>query len=190
MTAGRRPRPRIRLDTERLRLRPFAPDDRGPLAALCADPEVMRWFPAPLTRAQSDAFFDRIEARADQTGICFQAVERRSDGAFIGLAGLSYVSFDAPFGHAVEIGWRFAREAWGQGLATEAARAWLAHGFGPMALTRIVSFAVAGNRKSIAVMERIGLRRAAGGDFDHPAMPEGHPLRRHVLYERGRREAR
>jgi ribosomal-protein-alanine N-acetyltransferase len=133
-----------------------------------------------LSRAESDAFADRIDAGLRDRGWGLWAVERRSDRSFLGFTGLAPVDFEAPFTPAVEIGWRFARAAWGQGFATEAARAVAAHALGPMALPELVSFTVAGNTRSRRVMERIGMR--PDGEFDHPRLPPEHPLRRHVLY--------
>jgi RimJ/RimL family protein N-acetyltransferase len=101
---------------------------------------------------------------------------------FIGFTGLNWARFDAFFTPAVEIGWRLAFDHWGHGYATEAARLALAHGFGPLALPEIISFTSAVNRRSRAVMERLGMRRDAKDDFDRPTLPEGHRLRPHVLY--------
>ncbi|HEU0223371.1 MAG TPA: GNAT family N-acetyltransferase [Paracoccaceae bacterium] len=175
------------LETPRLILRLWREADRAPFAAMNADPEVMRHFPALLSREESDAAADRQAARFTEDGLCFLALERRSDGAFLGFTGLATVRFEVPFAPAVETGWRLARHAWGQGYATEAARACLAWGFSAKGLAEIVAFAVPANRRSTAVMERLGMRRDEAGDFDHPAVPAGLPLRRHVLY-RLRRE--
>ncbi len=119
-------------------------------------------------------------------GFGFWAVEAPWAAPLIGFVGLKHVTFAAPFAPAVEAGWRLARAHWGKGYATEAARAALAHAFGPLNLPEVVSFAVPGNRASRRVMERIGMRRDPGGDFDHPALPEGHPFRRPVLYRAAR----
>lgn len=167
-------------ETERLRLRTWRREDRAPFAALNADPEVMRWFPAPLSRAESDAFADRIARGLQDRGWGLWAVERRSDQAFLGFTGLAPVTFAAPFAPAVEIGWRLARHAWGHGYATEAAQRVVEHALGPLELPGLVSFTAVGNVRSRRVMERIGMR--PDGEFEHPALPEGHPLRRHVLY--------
>ncbi len=170
------------LTTPRLRLRPWAETDRAPFAALNADPQTMQHFPAPLSAAESDALIDAFIARQAETGLCFMAVERISDGAFIGMVGLNHVNYETPFTPAVEIGWRILRAHEGQGYVTEAARSWLAYGFETLGLPRIVAFTVPANTRSRAVMERIGMTRVEGGDFDHPRLAEGHPLRRHVLY--------
>ena len=169
------------LSTERMLLRAWRPEDRTPFAALNADPEVMRHFPAQLLRAESDALAERIEAHFDREGWGLWAMEERSTGAFLGFTGLARPVFDAPFMPAVEIGWRLARSAWGQGYASEAARASTAFAFDEIGLEEIVSMAVAANTRSIAVMERLGMHRDPAEDFDHPlvAAPD---LRRHVLY--------
>lgn len=171
-----------RLDAPRLILRRWRPEDREPFAALNADPEVMRHFPAPLDRDASDALAERIERCFEAEGFGLWAVERRSDGLFLGFTGLSRPRFEAPFTPCVEIGWRLAAHAWGRGYAPEAARAALADGFGRLGLAEIVSFTHAGNRPSRRVMEKLGMRHDPAEDFAHPALPEGHPLRPHVLY--------
>ena len=147
-----------------------------------ADPEVMRHFPAPMARAESDALLERLTGHWAEHGFGLWAVERRHDGAFLGFTGLSRPSFEAAFTPAVEVGWRFLREAWGHGYATEAARAAVQFGFEEVGLEEIVSFTVPANERSRRVMERLGMRHDPAGDFDHPRLPQGHPLRRHVLY--------
>lgn len=170
------------LRTPRLLLRPWQTADLPAYAALNADSEVRRWFPGTLAREQSDAQAARLQEHIAAHGFGFWAVEAPGTAPFIGFVGLQRVDFAAPFAPAVEIGWRLARAHWGAGYATEAAQAALAHGFGALGLEEIVSFAVPGNLASRRVMERIGMRHDTGGDFDHPTLPERHPLRRHVLY--------
>jgi ribosomal-protein-alanine N-acetyltransferase len=171
------------LRTERLRLRAWRDDDLVPFAAMNADPEVMAWFPAPLTREESDAFVvERIVPSFAARGFGLWAVERTDLGEFIGFTGLVEQTFDAPFSPAVEVGWRLARSAWGQGFATEAAEAGLAFGFEQVGLTEVVSMTVPGNVRSRAVMERLGMTHDPVDDFDHPRVPAGSPLVRHVLY--------
>jgi ribosomal-protein-alanine N-acetyltransferase len=172
--------------TERLLLRGWRDDDREPFAALNADPAVMEHFPAPMTRAESDAFVDRIVAQHDEHGWGLWAVEVRATGRFIGFTGLAVPRFEAHFTPAVEVGWRLARDAWGSGYASEAARAAVAFGFDELGLEQIVSFTAVGNLRSRAVMGRIGMTHDPADDFDHPALPEGHALRRHVLYRLAR----
>jgi RimJ/RimL family protein N-acetyltransferase len=164
--------------TERLLLRQWTPGDREPFAALNADSAVMEHFPAPLDREQSDALADRIEAGIEQRGWGLWAVEA-PDG-FLGFTGLSVPSFEADFLPAVEVGWRLARAAWGKGYASEAASAALRYGLDELGLDEVISFTATTNHRSVAVMQRIGMVHA--GEFDHPALSEGHRLRRHVLY--------
>jgi RimJ/RimL family protein N-acetyltransferase len=170
------------LRSERLRLRRFRPDDLAPFAALNADPEVMRYLPGTLTRDESDALAARIEAHFHEHGFGLFAVERLDDARFAGFVGLSVPRFAAHFTPCVEVGWRLARDQQGHGFATEAARVALAFGFERLGLDEIVSFTVPANRPSQHVMEKIGLVRDPADDFDHPVLPEGHALRRHVLY--------
>lgn len=172
------------LTTRRLVLRRWRDADREPFAALNADAEVMRHFPARLSREESDVLIERIKGHFDEHGFGLWALEVAGGPAFVGFVGLWRVSFEAPFTPAVEIGWRLSREAWGQGYATEAAAAALAHGFERLGLREIVSYTVPANLRSRRVMERIGMQRDEGGDFDHPRLDPGHPLRRHVLYRK------
>jgi len=168
---------------ERVLLRPWRDEDLAPFAALNADPEVMRHFPAPLTREQSDALAGRIRLHIEQFGHGLWALEL-PDLPFAGFVGLAGVAFELPFvppsGETREIGWRLARAAWGRGAASEAAALVLRHAWEALRLPRIVSFTALGNVRSQAVMERIGLARR--GEFDHPRLAPEHPLRRHVLY--------
>jgi len=174
----------VSIETERLLLRPWRDADLPPFAALNADPEVMEFLPATLTREESDALAARVRARFDERGYDVWAVEVVGRAPFIGFVGLSHPTFDAHFMPCVEVGWRLARAHWGQGYATEAALGALAFGFGELGLGEIVSFTVPANVRSRRVMERIGMARDPREDFDHPALPVGHPLRRHVLYRR------
>jgi RimJ/RimL family protein N-acetyltransferase len=170
------------LATDRLLLREWRDADRTPFAELNADPDVARFLNGPRDRAESDALIDRISAHWAEHGFGLWALERREDGRFIGFTGLYRPAFEAHFTPAVEVGWRLAREAWGLGYATEAGRAALAYGFETVGLDELVSFTVPANVRSRAVMERLGMRRDAADDFDHPRFEQGHPLRRHVLY--------
>ncbi len=165
----------------RVRLRPWRDDDLPAFAALNADAEVMRHFVAPLTREQSDAFALRARASLDECGWGHWALEVPGIG-FAGFAGLAGIPFELPGvdGGTREIGWRLARAAWGRGYATEAARLALAHAFGPLGWSRIVSFTALSNLPSVAVMRRIGLVELAR--FEHPRIACGHPIRPHVLY--------
>ena len=174
------------METERLIMRRWREEDRAPFAAMNADPEVMEYFPAPLTRRESDAMIDRMERGFDEHGYGLWALEVRETGRFIGFTGLVWQRFDAPFLPALEVGWRLARDAWGKGYATEAARESLRFGFDELDLEEIVSFTVPANERSRRVMERLGMRHSPDEDFEHPRVPPGHPLRRHVLYRLSR----
>lgn len=176
------------LETERLRLRGWREADLAPIAAINGDPAVMTYLGATLDRNSSDMVIGRfLQKWVEEPQFGWWAVEHIEDRALIGLVGLGRPDFELPCSPCVEIGWRLARDYWGQGLATEAARACLKRGFAVLRLPEIVSFTVAGNARSRAVMDRLGFREEVGQDFDHPMVPEGNPLRRHVLY-RMRRE--
>jgi RimJ/RimL family protein N-acetyltransferase len=146
----------------------------------------MAHLPTLLDRAASDAIVARMRDRLDRHGLAPWAVEVPGVAEFIGFVGLSVPRFAAAFTPCVEVGWRLARPYWGCGYATEAAHAALAIGFGPRRLDAIVSLTVPHNVRSRAVMERLGMTRDAADDFDHPSLPEGHPLRPHVLYRLSR----
>lgn len=168
--------------TERLRLRAWVPADREPFAALNADALVMEHFLAPLSRSDSDALADRIEAKFKQQGFGFWAVEVPGIVPFAGFIGISVPSFQTHFTPCVEIGWRLARPHWGQGFATEGAAAALHYAFGTLHLPEVVAFTAPGNVRSRRVMAKLGMHYDPAGDFDHPSIPAGHPLCRHVLY--------
>jgi ribosomal-protein-alanine N-acetyltransferase len=174
--------PRIELASSRLILRSWRPDDREPFAALNADPVVMEHFPAPLTNSESDALADRIEGDMQRRGWGLWAAEVRGVATFVGFIGLNPTNFAAHFTPAVEVGWRLDRPYWGFGYATEGATAVLDYGFATLELDEIVSFTSSGNERSRRVMERLGMRRRAEDDFDHPRVAEGSPIRPHVLY--------
>lgn len=170
------------IETERLLLRPWRETDRAPFAAMMADPEVGNWLGRTRTAEESAAWIEAEAADFARTSLGFLAIERRSDGAFLGAAGLLDVEPGMPGAPGVEIGWRLVRDAWGRGYATEAARALLADGFGRLSLTAIVAFTADSNVRSRAVMERIGMERRADLDFLHPRLAADHPLRAHVVY--------
>ena len=175
------------LRTDRLRLRAWRDADLEPFAELNADPVVMEHFPAPLSRAESDALVGVVQARWREGGPSWWAVEVIDRAPFIGFVGLSEVRFEEHFTPAVEVGWRLAREHWGRGYAPEAALAAIEHGFETLALAEIVSFTVRGNTNSRRVMEKLGMRHDPDGDFMHPSVPDGSPLGPHVLYRISRR---
>jgi RimJ/RimL family protein N-acetyltransferase len=170
------------IETPRLRLRAWKPEDRAPFAALNADPRVVEFLPGPLAREESDAVADRIEAHFAAHGFGWWAVEIPSVAPFVGFIGLARPRFTAHFTPCVEIGWRLAAEHWGRGYATEGARAALEFGFTRLGLSEIVSLTVPANIRSRRVMEKLGLTHNPADDFDHRFLPEGHRLRRHVLY--------
>jgi RimJ/RimL family protein N-acetyltransferase len=176
----------ITLKTERLCLRQWASSDRKSFARLNADTTVMRYFPAVLSEHESDALADRIQSHIQQHGWGLWAVEIPGVTAFAGFVGLSNPRFQAHFTPCTEVGWRLASEFWGYGYATEAAIAALTFAVQTLQLSEIVSFTARDNLKSIKVMERIGMVRKPDDDFEHPALPEGHPLRQHVLYRSSR----
>jgi RimJ/RimL family protein N-acetyltransferase len=176
------------LHTGRVILRGWRASDRAPFAALNADPRVMEFLPGVLTRAESDAFADRIEAHFAERGFGLWAVEVPGRAPFAGFVGLAVPRFEASFTPCVEVGWRLAHAFWGGGYATEGARAALEFGFGKLGLAEILSFTVPANVRSRRVMEKLGMSHRAEDDFDHPALPEGHRLRRHVLYRLSQRD--
>lgn len=175
----------IEFDTEHLRLRQWCAADREPFAALNADPKVMQFFPALLTRAESDAMADRCQALIGERGWGFWAVETRTTSEFIGFVGLHVPASELPFSPCVEVGWRLAAKHWGKGFATEAARGALHVGFARLGLLEIVSFTAVGNIRSRAVMGRLGMLETKE-TFEHPNIPIGHVLRRHCLYRLSR----
>jgi RimJ/RimL family protein N-acetyltransferase len=171
----------IEFETERLRLVAWQERHIAPFAEINADPEVMRYFPATLTEEQTRAGVEIWRSQFAELGWSNWAVELKRSGEFIGFVGLSVPRRQLPFSPCVEVGWRLARQFWGQGYATEAAKASLAAGFGRLGLSEVVSFTALANQPSRAVMERIGMRNT-GRDFDQPALPEESSLRRHCLY--------
>ena len=175
------------LRSPRLTLRQWRAPDVPPWAALNADPAVTEFLGRCLSYEQSAEFVRRAAAELAQRGWGLWALERTGDGALLGCVGLAVPAFSAHFTPCVEILWRLVREHWGCGYATEAARTCLRFAFGTLALAEVVAFTAAGNGRSRAVMQRLGMQRDAGGDFAHPRLRGGHPLRLHVLY-RMRRE--
>lgn len=180
----------MRLETERLIIRNWEERDRELFHRINSDDDVMQFFPFRRSRAEADAFLDRIRAENEARGYGFAALELKETGACIGFAGLypDDVAPSRPAG-AVEIGWRLAPEFWGKGYVTEAAEALLVFGFEELGLEEIISFAVWNNERSTAVMRRIGMTRDLEADFDHPRVPDTHPqLKRHVLYSLKRQD--
>lgn len=175
------------LRTERTLLREWTAADREPFASLNGDPQVNEHlYPGPLTREQSDASAERLQAHFDQHGFGYWVLELPGVASFAGHVGLYVPAYEAHFTPCVEVGWRLARAHWGHGYATEAAAAAMEFGFTELRLEEIVSMTVPANVRSWRVMERLGMTRDPDDDFDHPRLPEGHPLRRHVLYRKRR----
>jgi len=170
------------VETDRLILRQWCQEDLEPFAKLNADPRVMEYFPGLKTQEESDTSVKLMSDHIHKFGWGFWAVSLTQTDEFIGFIGIEDVHFQAAFTPAVEIGWRLAFDYWGKGYATEGARAALRYGFENLHLPEIVSFTAVKNMKSRAVMERIGMHHHSKDDFDHPKLPEKHPLRRHVLY--------
>lgn len=170
----------IEITTYRLRLRQRQPEDRAPFAAMNADPRVMEFFLAPLSREESDAMVDRCEALIRERGWGAWAVELRDTGQFIGMTGLHAPSAPLPFSPCIEVLWRLAFEHWDKGYATEAARAAVEFGLTVAGLDEIVAFTTIANVRSISVMRKLGMTEAE--HFDHPGVPAGSGLRPHVLY--------
>lgn len=176
------------IHTERLILRPWRESDFEPFSKMCADPRVMECFPALLTRQESDLLAQRLMKDIQEHGWGLWAVSVVDGADFIGFIGLNSVKYSTPFTPAVEVGWRLAYDFWGHGYATEGAQAALKYGFEALQLNEIVSFTVPDNKRSRHVMEKIGMHRDLAGDFDHPLLPDGHKLKRHVLYRLSRHE--
>ena len=174
------------ITTERLLLRRWCEDDREPFAEMMADPEFNRYMPGPFDRSESDAMIERFEEHFKIEGFGMWALELPGQVPFIGCTGLTVPRTDLPFCPCVEIGWRIVSQFWNHGYATEAAKASLQFGFEQLGLDEIVSFTVADNLASRRVMEKIGMSRDTEGDFEHPALAEGHPLRPHILYRKQR----
>jgi RimJ/RimL family protein N-acetyltransferase len=178
------------LETERLVLRAWQDDDLDPLAELCADPEVMRYFPSPISREKSQLLISKCVEKQGEFGFCMAPIELKATGEFLGFVGLNKPDYGAPlpFDPCVEIGWRLKQSAWGKGYASEAAREWLRFGFETISLEEIVAFTIPDNTPSQNLMTRIGMTRDTDGDFLHPALPSDHPIALHVLYRLSKKD--
>ena len=170
------------IETDRLLLRQWLDSDLEPFAAMNADLRVMEYYPNTLTNNESDELAKRIIQHFDEHEFGLWAVEIKDLEHFAGFIGLSTPRFEAHFTPCVEIGWRLAGNHWGNGYATEGALAALKFAFEIAELNEIVSMTSAINQRSRRVMERIGMTHSPSDDFDHPMLPEGHALSRHVLY--------
>lgn len=170
------------IQTARLDLRLWQPDDVAPFVQINADPLVTEFLPGPVSADEARALFARQNALYEQHGTCYFAATLRETSELVGFVGVKYTADSLPFAPCFDIGWRLGSRWWGRGLATEGALAALRHGFEMLGFAEIVSFTVPANVRSRRVMERIGMVRDVGGDFDHPALAVGHRLARHVLY--------
>lgn len=170
------------IETDRLILRRWRDSDVEPFYAMGQDADVMRYLGPAMSREDCAAAVERMNALADRTGSCFWAVERRADGAFIGFCGIKDGPAETPIADLPEIGWRLSRDAWGQGLAREGAQACLDQAWATTAVSHVYAITVPANTRSWGLMERLGMARVAGGDFDHPDVPAGHALQRHLTY--------
>lgn len=170
------------IKSNRMILRPWREEDFEPFALLNADPRVMEYFPSTLSQEESDQLAKRIIKCFEDNGYCLWAAEIPDIATFIGFIGLAPIPFTAHFTPAIEVGWRLAHDYWGYGFATEGANLALDYGFNALNQNEIVSITTVENIRSRRVMEKIGMHRNSMDDFDHPRLPEEHPLRRHVLY--------
>jgi RimJ/RimL family protein N-acetyltransferase len=173
------------IGTDRLTLRRWQASDRASFHAMCNDPCVMEFLGDHQSREQIDAMMDRQNGFQDRLGHCFWAVERKADAAFLGFCGIKPGADGTPIEGLPEIGWRLAVDHWGKGYAREAAQASITWGLTHLDGT-IWAMTVPGNVRSWGLMERLGMRRYEDMDFEHPALPPGHELRRHIVYGTGK----
>ena len=174
------------ITTGRLLLRPWHDSDIESFVRMNMDPEVVEYLPSPIPESESRQFASRIREHFTKHGYGLYALESREDASFLGYTGLNWALFESDFTPALEVGWRLIRKAWGQGLATEAARACMARAFRETDISEIVSFTVPANTRSAAVMERLGMTRDPADDFIHPRLGPDHPLGAHILYRMDR----
>jgi RimJ/RimL family protein N-acetyltransferase len=172
------------LETPRLRLRNWLEGDRDLFREINSDPKVMEFFPFRRSHEEADLLFDRVNAMIREDGLGFYAVELKETGEAMGFCGLAPANMPGIFPpETIEIGWRLATRFWGNGYITEAAKTLLEYGLKAKGLDAVISFAVAGNHRSTAVMKRIGMTHCPELDFDSPRVPDSHPhLKRHVTY--------
>ena len=174
------------LETDRLILRTWHDEDLQPMLAINQDPKVMEYFPELQDLEATKKLIVRINSHFEKYGYTVYATERKDSGEFIGFIGLFTPEFESHFTPSTEIGWRLSSNHWGQGFATEGAKAVLDYAFRELKMPEIVSFTAAGNAKSIRVMQKIGLQHNETDDFDHPKLDDESPLKRHVLYRLSR----
>ena len=173
------------ISTERLFLRKWLESDSEPFTKMNSDPDVMEYFPQLSTAAETMAMIKRINIAFEKNGFGLWAVENKITKEFLGFTGFMIPQFESFFTPCIEIGWRFKKESWRQGFATEAAKACLNYGFDNLGFNKIVSFTSTLNYKSEKVMQRIGMNYIA--HFDHPKIEKENSLCRHVLYEINRK---
>jgi RimJ/RimL family protein N-acetyltransferase len=180
----------IRIETPRLILRNWEERDADVFFELMSDEKVMEFFPYRRTRHESDERLAQLMASIEDIGFGFYAVELKENGECLGMCGIAQLEMEPQFPQGTfEVGWRFTECAWGKGYASESAKAAIADGFLNHGLSDFVAIAVTTNRRSIAVMERIGMVRDPDGDFDHPGVPDDQPaLIRHVTYRISRNQ--
>jgi len=168
--------------TKRLILREWKKEDLLPFSIMNADPRVMEFFPAPLSKKESDAAVEKIQKEMAEMGYGLWALELQENKQFIGFVGIHYVTFPAYFTPCIEIGWRLAYNSWGKGYATEAANAVIDYAFHTLHIKQLVSYTAKLNKRSMKLMKRLGM--TYDGDFDHPNLAAGHPLKPHVLFRK------
>ncbi len=178
----------FRLETDRLILREWRAEDREPFHEMSSDPRVMATLGPIVTRAESDALIDKVQARQVEHGHTAWALERKDDAAFLGWCGIVIVPDGLPLAGLPEIGWRLAHHVWGQGYAREAALASLDWAFRLRKMERVWAYTSIGNDASWGLMERLGMMRHHDMDFDHPNVPDRSPLKRHITYSIGRKQ--
>lgn len=172
----------VELKTERLLLRQWKDEDVVLFSKMNADPMVMEYYPSTLDEEQSDTMANKIKSLIAEKGWGFWAVELHNEKRFIGFVGLHEPTYELPVTPCVEIGWRLDKNYWGKGYATEAANESLKFAFEELELNEVYSFASVANEKSWRVMQRLGMKNTHS-NFEHPIIPENHPLREHVLYK-------
>jgi RimJ/RimL family protein N-acetyltransferase len=174
------------LRTRRLILRRWKESDLLPFARMNADQRVMEFMLGKMTKEETRQSIEGVKKHFDAHGFGRWAVEIDDSGKFIGFVGISIPPYTLPFSPCVEVAWRICPEEWGRGYAPEAAKEALRDGFERVGLEEIVSFTTLTNLKSRRVMEKLGMQHCPDQNFDHPMVPEGHSLRRHVLYRMGK----
>ena len=179
------------IETERLYLRQWQASDFVVFAAMNADPEVMKYFPKLLSATVSDIIANKCQQLIEENGWGFWALSLKegsdNNDAFIGFVGLNQTHADMSFAPCIEIAWRLRKEFWGQGYATEAARASLGFAFSELALDEVVAFTAVINQRSQLLMARIGMTDTQD-NFYHPALESNHRLAEHVLYKLNRQQ--